>query len=187
MASKHKDYFAALYRVAKVINSSLDPQRVLDEIVNGVTLTMGAKASAIRLLSPNRQELKMGASYGLSRGYLRKGRVMVDKSGLDQEALKGSAVCMLDAQNDPAFQYQDRARAEGIRSICVVPLKVGRRKIGVVRVYSEKKRQWSDREIQFLEAVANLSAIALDNARLHQALRTDYNLLLAFKDRLDDN
>jgi signal transduction protein with GAF and PtsI domain len=187
MANKQKDYFAALYQAAKVINSSLEPKKVLSEIVKGVTKTMGAKACAIRLLDRSRKELVMGAAHGLSKGYVRKGKVLVAKSGLDRQALAGGSVCMLDAQSDPAFQYQDRAQAEGIRSICVVPLKAGRKKIGVVRVYSDKKRQWSEREIMFLEAVANLSAIALENARLHEALKTDYDLLLAFHDRLDDN
>ena len=187
MPVKRKDYFKALYRVAKTVNSSLDPGKVLGEIVKATTAAMGAKAAAIRVLDPRRKELVMGAAHGLSKGYLRKGKVLVDKSGLDRAALKGGAVCMLDAQNDDAFQYQDRAKAEGIRSICVVPLKAGRKTIGVVRVYSDKKRQWSDEEIQFLEAVANLSAIALENARLHQALKTDYQLLLAHTGRLDDN
>ena len=75
----------------------------------------------------------------------------------------------MDAQNDPSFQYGDRAKTEGIQSICVVPLKVGKRAIGVLRVYSDTKREWSDEEERFLEAAANLSAIALDNARLHRA------------------
>ena len=187
MAAKGKDYFKALYRVAKVINSSLEPAKVLEEIVKAVTQTMGAKASVIRLLGPRRRELILGAAYGLSKGYLRKGKVLVDKSGLDKDALRGGAVCLLDAQNDPRFQYPERARAEGIRSLCVVPLKVGRKSIGVLRVYSQRKREWKPQEIEFLEAVANLSAIALENARLHKALQTDYDLLVAHKYRLDDN
>ncbi|MBU1274835.1 MAG: GAF domain-containing protein [Proteobacteria bacterium] len=187
MAGKQKNYFEALYQVAKVVNSSLDPATVLGEIAKGVTAALGAKASAIRLLDNRRKELMMGASHGLSKGYLRKGKVLVDKSGLDKEALKGGPVCIMDAQSDPAFQYGDRAKAEGIRSICVVPLRVGKRSIGVLRVYSEKKRDWSDEEQRFLEAAANLSAIALENARLHRALKTDYNLLVAHEYRLDDN
>lgn len=187
MADKEKNYFEALYQVAKVVNSSLDPSQVLDEIVTSVSQAIGAKASAIRLLDPRRKELVMGAAHGLSEGYLRKGKVLVDKSGLDKEALKGGPVCILDAQNDPGFQYGDRAKNEGIKSICVVPLKVGKRAIGVLRVYSDAERQWSEGEERFLEAAANLSAIALDNARLHRALKTDYNLLVAHEYRLDDN
>ncbi len=187
MAGKQKNYFEALYQVAKVVNSSLEPAKVLAEIVKSITAALGAKASAIRLLDHRRKELVMGASHGLSQGYLRKGKVLVDKSGLDQAALKGGPVCILDVQSDPAFQYGDRAKAEGIRSICVVPMRVGKRAIGVLRVYSENKREWSDEEQRFLEAAANLSAISLENARLHRALKTDYNLLVAHEYRLDDN
>ncbi|MDO9585827.1 MAG: hypothetical protein Q7I93_05005 [Syntrophales bacterium] len=48
-------------------------------------------------------------------------------------------------------------------------------------------RKFSDQEIRFLEAVANLSAIALDNARLHQKLQADCDLMAAHKYRIDDN
>ena len=62
-----------------------------------------------------------------------------------------------------------------------------KKSIGVLRAYTEKVRQFTRDEIKFLEAVANLSAIALENARLHQALRRDYDLLVEHKYRLDDN
>jgi GAF domain-containing protein len=35
--------------------------------------------------------------------------------------------------------------------------------------------------------VANLSAIALDNARLYKALKTNFELLVEHKYRIDDN
>jgi GAF domain-containing protein len=35
--------------------------------------------------------------------------------------------------------------------------------------------------------VANLSAIALDNARLYNALKTNFELLVEHKYRIDDN
>jgi GAF domain-containing protein len=69
----------------------------------------------------------------------------------------------------------------------VVPLMIGEKPIGVLRVYSGEIRRFDADEVQFLEAVANLSAIALENARLHQALQTDYDLLVAHKYRVDDN
>jgi GAF domain-containing protein len=64
---------------------------------------------------------------------------------------------------------------------------VEKKAIGILRVYSEKVREFEEQEVKFLEAVANLSAIALENARLHQALRKDYDLLIDHKYRLDDN
>jgi GAF domain-containing protein len=79
------------------------------------------------------------------------------------------------------------AKTEGIKSLIVAPMSTGHRVIGMLRVYTNKVREFSTQEIQFLEAVANLSALALDNARLHQVLQTDYDLLVAHKYRLDDN
>lgn len=187
MKGKEKDYFAALYDVARVINASLEPTKVLNEIAQCVAETMKVKACTIRLLDSKKKTLLMGACHGLSHGYIQKGPVVVKESGLDRKALKGQVIYLADAQTDKDFQYNAKAKAEGIRSVLVVPLMVGKRAIGVLRAYSARIRQFGEQEIKFMEAVANLSAIALENARMHQALKTDYDLLVAHEYRLDDH
>jgi signal transduction protein with GAF and PtsI domain len=187
MAKKGKDYFKALYDVAKVINASLKPEKVLAQIVQCVAEAMEAKACSLRVLDSKRERLLMGGSWGLSEGYIRKGPVLVKESGLDQNALQGETVWLENAQTDKAFQYQSKAQAEGIKSVLVVPLMLGAKAIGVLRVYSSEIRKFDDDEVRFLEAVANLSAIALENARMHQVLRTDFDLLVAHEFRVDDN
>ncbi len=74
MNDKEMDYFHALYDVARVINASLDPSRVLDEIVQCVAKAMRVKACSLRLLDSREKKLIMGAVYGLSETYLHKGR-----------------------------------------------------------------------------------------------------------------
>ena len=187
MPDKKKDYFTALFEVAKVVNASLTPSRVLEEIVSCVAKTMRVKACSLRILDSRGKKLRMGAQFGLSEGYIRKGPVLVKESGLDKKALKGKAMWLKNAQRDDDFQYKDKAKAEGIKSVLVVPLIVEKKAIGVIRVYTARERKFSEDEIKFMEAVANLSAIALENAKLHQALRKDYDLLVAHKYRLDDN
>ncbi len=187
MKGKKMDYFAALYNVAKVINASLDLPHVLSEIVRCVTENMGVKASSLRLLDPRKKKLLLAATHGLTTGYIRKGPVLVEKSGLDRKALKGKSILIKDAQTDKNFQYRDRAKEEGIKSVLVVPLGIGKKIIGVLRVYTDRVRDFSGKDIQFLEAVASLSTLAIENARLHQNLKTDCDLLTAYKFRLDDN
>jgi signal transduction protein with GAF and PtsI domain len=187
MPVKKMDFFSALYDVAKVINASLDLPQVLNQVVEVVAATMGVKASSLRLLDRGRKRLLLAATHGLTAGYVRKGPVLVAKSGLDRKAIKGETVWIKDAKTDKNFQYGDRAREEGIASVFVVPLMVGKKAIGVVRVYSDKIRAFSEQETRFLEAVAHLSALAIENARLHQELKTEYDLLSAYKYRLDDN
>jgi signal transduction protein with GAF and PtsI domain len=187
MKGKKMDYFVALYNVARVINASLELHQVLSEIVQCVTDTMGVKASSLRLLDPRKKKLLLAAIYGLTDGYVRKGPVLVEKSGLDRKVLKGKSIWIKDAQTDKNFQYGERAKEEGIKSVLVVPMDVGKKIIGVLRVYTDKVHEFSEKDIQFLEAVANLSAIAIENARLHENLRTECDLLSAHKYRLDDN
>jgi signal transduction protein with GAF and PtsI domain len=184
---KEKNYFAALYNVSKVINASLDPSHVLSEIVKSVATTMDVKGCSIRLLSSRKTKLLMGAIFGLSEDYIHKGPIIVKESGVDQKVLKGKTIFIKDVQTDKDFQYRAKAKAEGIKSILVVPLKVGKKVIGVLRVYTSHVYEFGVEDVQFLEAAANLSAIALDNARLHKITATNYDLLLAHKYRIDDN
>jgi len=187
MTIKEKDYFTALYEVAKVINASLEPSEVLKKIVECVARAMGVKACSIRLLDARGKRLLMGAACGLSRGYLVKGPVLVKESGIDRKALGGKTIWIRDARSDRGFQYSAEARKEKIRSVLVTPLLVGKKAIGVLRAYTGEERKFDKQEIRFLEAVANLSAIALDNARLYNALKTNFDLLVEHKYRIDDN
>ncbi len=187
MKGKDVDYFVALYDVARVINASLDLSKVLEKIVQCVVKAMGVKASSIRLLDSRDRMLVLGAANGLSKGYVRKGPILVEESGLDRKVLKGRSVWLKDAQTAKDFQYGSMAKAEGIKSVLVVPLILEKKAIGVLRVYTDKIRKFRDDELKFLRAVANLSAIALDNARMHETLQTRCDLMVAHKYRIDDN
>ncbi|MDA8124223.1 MAG: GAF domain-containing protein [Deltaproteobacteria bacterium] len=187
MKGKDVDYFAALYDVAKVINASLEPSKVLEKIVQSVVKAMNVKASSIRLLDSRARMLVMGAASGLSKGYVRKGPILIEESGLDRKVLQGRTVWLKDVQTAKDFQYGAKAKAEGIKSILVVPLLVEKKAIGVLRVYADKVREFKADELKFLKAVANLSAIALDNAHMHQTLQTRCDLMAAHKYRIDDN
>jgi signal transduction protein with GAF and PtsI domain len=187
MKRKDVDYFVALYDVAKVINASLDPSKVLEKIVQSVVNAMGVKAGSIRLLDSRERLLVLGAESGLSRGYVRKGPILIEESGLDRKVLKGKTIWIENVQTDKDFQYGAKAKAEGIKSVLVVPLMLERKAIGVLRVYADRVRKFRDEEIKFLKAVANLSAIALDKARMHETLQTRCDLMAEHKYRIDDN
>jgi signal transduction protein with GAF and PtsI domain len=187
MKKKEMDYFAALYDVARVINASLEPVLVLEKIVQCVAKAMDVKAASIRLLDDREKKLILGGACGLSEAYLHKGPILIDESGIDKKALKGKTIYLKDAQTDKGFQYGEKAKAEGIKSVLVVPLMVEKKAIGVLRVYSDKVREFHEKELKFLQAVADLSAIAIENARLHQILQVRCELMTAHKYRIDDN
>lgn len=182
MASQ--DFFRALWGVATVINSSLDTGTVLDKITEQTATALNCKASTIRLLDRTRKVLLASAAYGLSDGYMRKGPVEVAKSGMDGEVLAGKTIHLRDACSDGRFQYPSAAKSERLTSVLSTPLIVGGKAIGILRVYSATERDFTNEEEDFMKAVASISAIAIENARLHEALRADYEIVSKYNVRI---
>lgn len=181
MKSHETSYFKSLYELATVINSSLNPQVVLQKVVEEVAKVLSTKACTLRLLDRTGKLLLASASFGLSKGYLRKGQVDLLKSRIDADVLtSGKIVHIKNVTQDDRFQYPDAARAEGIVSIMVAPLLVERKPVGILRVYTAEERDFSQDDQDFLMAAAHISAIAIENARLHDALRSDYELLTQY-------
>lgn len=173
MDTKQGRYYRALYQVAVTINTTLEAPQVLRSIAEGTAAALEAKACSIMLLSPDRRELIHSAAHGLSDWYMRKGPVSVDLSMA--EALAGHPVAIFDAGTDPRVQYRPQAVQEGIASILSVPIRLRQEIIGVMRVYTAQPRDFSAEDIEFVEAVANLGAIALENARRYEEVKTDFD------------
>ena len=172
-----RDFFRALRDVALVINSSLEPKHVLYKITEQTAITMGCKASTIRLLDSTGRFLLPSAAYGLSEKYMRKGPVEIKRSGMDSEVLSGKIIHLKDAAADGRFQYPEAARSEGLVSVLSAPLMADKKTIGLIRVYSDVEREFSTDEQTFMEAVAAVSTLAIENSRLHEALRNNYELM----------
>ena len=164
--------FDSFYRFAQQINTSLDLKQVLATLLLQSVRELNVKAGAIRLLGPKRETLHLAAAYGLSDAYLQKGPIIVVQSPIDVHVLKESKpVTIADIGQEATLQYREEAMKEGIRSIMVVPLDVRGTVIGVMRFYSAQLRRFSDEAVSFAMAVADLGAVAIENAKLHELLK----------------
>lgn len=175
MEGRELRYYNCLYEAAAAINSSLTPESVLAAIVENVTKSLDVKGCSIMLLTPDRKVLLHTAHHGLSKRYVRKGSVSADIS--IAETLKGRPVTILDATMDARVQYREQAKKEGIASLLSVPVKLRGEVVGVLRVYTAQPRRFTDSDLFFVSAVANLGAIALENARLHDSVKKGYDAL----------
>jgi GAF domain-containing protein len=167
------EYFRALYRVVTAVNSSLHLHTVLNLVAEKVAEAMNVKACSLRLLDRATDTLAISAMYGLSQQYMQKGPVQLEKSQLDQEVLQGQAVYIRNVATDPRFQYPEQAHTEGIVSVFCVPLTCKGQSHGVLRVYSDVERSFDAFDEEFLRTLANVSALAIENARLYSALKQD--------------
>jgi GAF domain-containing protein len=166
-----------LNEVAEKINMSLQPKEVAGLIVEHTAKALGVKACSLGLLDEKGKILALAAASGLG-SYLRKGSVEVEKSLLDKEALKGKVAFIENAQTDFRWPFPEEAKQEGIFSVMVAPLVVKKRRVGVIRIYSDKPHKFSASEQQFLKAIARHASIALENARLYELALKNYDQLV---------
>lgn len=167
-------YFEALYEITLRISSSLDLEHVLAYLTEEAARAVGARASSVRLLDKDGRRLEMQAVFGLSEDYLDKGPVDLQRSPVDREILAGHATQLADVTSDPNFQYPLEAAREGIVSVASVPLIAHARPIGVLRVYSAERRTFTEPDMRFLTAVADLAALSIEHARLYDRMRQNF-------------
>jgi signal transduction protein with GAF and PtsI domain len=172
MKTRNRIYFDSFKEVVKAVNSTLDRQQVLDLLVSNVAEVMDLKACAICMLHGKKRTLELLASHGLSENYINKGPLDADKSIAD--AMDGKTVMVYRASEDPRIQYPEEAVREGIASIVSVPLTCRERVFGVLRLYTAEPREFPKTAMDFAEALAEVGALAIENARMHEAIKEDY-------------
>jgi signal transduction protein with GAF and PtsI domain len=166
-----------LIEVSRSISSTLSLNEVLAKIVENAAKAFGFKAASIRLLDAERKTLEIKATYGLSEEYLKKGPIEVEKSPIDIECMEGRPVIIADVSRDGRLQYPEEIIKEGIRAILSVPLSIRGTVIGVLRVYTSNPYSFTPNEIDFISALASSGAIAIENARLYEHIKIEYEEL----------
>jgi GAF domain-containing protein len=158
-------------KLAAGISSSLDVKAILQTLTEDVAKNLDVKAASVRLLDDDKRTLKLVASFGLSEKYLNKGPISADKS--IAMALKGKPVVVKNAFTDEGVQYKKEKKEEGIVSILCVPIKSKDDVIGVLRLYSDRKRDFTDDEITLVTALAYQGGLAIQNACLYLVVQDD--------------
>jgi GAF domain-containing protein len=177
MKDSEYTYYSAFIRITGAISSSIDLKTVLHLIVKSTCETTDSKGCTLMLLDEKGEGLEVKSFYGLSEQYVTKGPLAADKSIAD--TLKGEPVIIEEAASDPRVQYPLEARHEGIASIVSVPIRLRERIIGVLRLYTSVPCRFTKDDTDFLSAVAVQSGLAIDNARMHEQVRSHFEKRMA--------
>lgn len=173
MFEKNHDYFRAFVNVSKTISSSLDFQTVLDEIVENAVKYLELSAGAISIWNKGGNRLEMIAHVNISQDFLNKGPVYADKS-MPRALTTKQPVIIPNIEDDAELQYPEACRKEGIKAILSIPIIFKENVIGVVRLFDNKIRTFDEKEIEFMSSLADLGAIAIENARFLGQLKKDH-------------
>ena len=162
--------FESLVNVGQTINSTLNLDDALKIITREACQLMTGKMSSVLLLDDSREWLDLRASCGAGETYLNKPRLSVAESLLGIVLRRKKPIQVENVQTSSRYQNVEIARREGLISLLSVPLVFGGQAIGALSVYTGKPHVFSNEEIRILFALADLSAIAIEKARLYERI-----------------
>jgi signal transduction histidine kinase len=173
----------SLARVSRTINSALNLDEVLQIITTEACELMQAKMCSLMMIDETRTWLNLRASFGAGEAYIRKPRLSVQESLIGAVVRRKRPIHVENVQTSSRFQNVEVARQEGLVSLLSAPLLFAGEAIGALNVYTDKPYHYSDEEIRILSAFAELSAIAIEKARLYERV-VDVEELLRQNEKL---
>jgi len=173
--------YETLIRITKSIAMIRDPEEIVLITVEGVTHALDVKGCTLFLFSTKSDELKLASSYGLSDEYLDKGPINSLRS-IASALQDGQPVAIFDVTDDPRIQYPEAARNEGIASILSVPIIIGEKITGCMRVYTAKRWEFTLDDVNFVQAVAQVVGMALEMCRVNKGLKDSIDILKTMRD-----
>ena len=172
--------YETILSVTRAVAMSRNPEEVALLAVESVKTALEIKGCALLLFNRKTDELQVAASHGLSEEYLNKGPISSIRSIAG--SLREGPVAIYDVTDDPRIQYPAEAQREGISSILSVPIIVGKKPIGALRVYSAEPWEASLEDVNFVQALAEIAGMALELSRLYQGLKDSIEILKAKRD-----
>ncbi len=155
---------SALLDASRAI-TTLELQSVLDIIVERVSTTLGAELTIAFLLEEGQRLMPhaIQGSQELEKLILTLGQDTVDHVLQTYQPLR-----IDDAQDDPRFPALGQTSGQ-VRCTLAVPLITHNDLIGVLEVVNQSRRaHFTDADEAMLSAFANMTAVAIEKARLHE-------------------
>ncbi len=159
-----------LARVGQTINSALNLDDALQVITREACLMMQAKMCSLLMLDESREWLDLRASWGAGKPYLQKPRVSAAESLVGIVVRRRKPIQVENVQTSSRYQNTGVARREGLVALLSVPLIFAGEPIGALNIYTGGPYKFSNEEIRILSALAELSGLAIEKARLYERI-----------------
>jgi PAS domain S-box-containing protein len=161
-----------LARTGSLLATELDPETVLEEVVQQAPPMVGADACAVRVLKGNELVLTAACGEGVAELVGTRSSTTGRLAGDVFQSRTPAAVS--DTSNDVRYAEADPLLAAGFSAYLGVPLVgPGGTVHGVLSLYARRPRTWRKEEIEAVEALAASTSGALANAELFTSVTLD--------------
>jgi signal transduction histidine kinase len=157
-----------LHEVSRKVNSQLNLQKLLDEIMDLAVELLQAEKGVILFRNAVTGELEAQVARAIDKKVLSN-FIAMSRSVIDKVANDGRSLFFERVPDPKPSDAGKSIHRYNIKSVLCVPLRTREQLIGVIYLDTTKPNQFFKKDdVFFLEAFANLAGIAIENAKSYQ-------------------
>ncbi|HTU40489.1 MAG TPA: sigma 54-interacting transcriptional regulator [Candidatus Aquilonibacter sp.] len=167
LSRQAEDRLKLILELTNQVVSKLNFQELLQAISVSVREVMHCDAAAIMLPDPDAIHLRVHAlDFPGNRGFFKKDIVVPIEGTLPGEAFRSGAPFVLNRLDSARVspEMYAKAAAEGVNSLCDMPMISRDRSLGVLALASREENAFDQDDVAFLSQVARQVAIGVENA-----------------------
>jgi adenylate cyclase len=174
---RERSEMEALLHVTQVVNSSLNLDQVLNQVMDQIIQLTQAERGFLMLIN-DKGALEFRIARNMDQETIGGSDFNISRTIVQRVAERGEPVVTTNAQEDPRFSAQESVVSYNLRSILCVPLRLKDKVTGVIYADNRiKSGLFGERHRDILTAFANQAAIAIDNASLFASVVSAKNLM----------
>ena len=171
-----------LLKVCRTLNARLEPQIVLREVIHAAMGLADSEAASILLHDEQTHQLHLAAIEPATGENCRFTPMSPEESIAGKAFSQRAPQIVNDLSATPALKRQSNATAcHADRNLIAVPLLLEDATLGVLEVCDKRHGAFQQEDVKFLSILASHAAIALQNARLKEAVRLARKEILYIK------
>ena len=181
--TKFENFFHVFRDINRAMYRTRSFQEAMNVAVNKSAEALNAKGALLRILNRDSGEFEVGAACGLGERYLSKGPVSTESLMIDLPDLYTVKI-IDDIWHAPRVEYPQEARDEGVRMMVDIPLSVDDQMIGLIRIYLDHRREFTEDELDFSITLAKQCACIIERVRLLEDQQARFDHLASQMDKM---
>lgn len=167
-----------LRKIMTALSRNLEPRAVIDMVTEAAVRLTRASGAIVMLHVPETDEFEIASQSAGRPGVQIRGMRFPTKESLAVRVIRtGRSFRCRDATTDPRPMLRALVDIGHVRGLLIVPLRTSEGAIGTLNVSSYAARLFSDRDRRVLMRLGQHASVAIQNARLFDAVRSHRHLL----------
>ncbi|HEX5410681.1 MAG TPA: sigma 54-interacting transcriptional regulator [Terriglobia bacterium] len=166
------EHLRTLLEINNAIVTNLSQEALLRSIAESLRVGVPFDRAALTIYQPGREVFRFVAIEGRAVSNYFRPRLEISpvNNSVGWVFHHQRPILRQDLEQEQQYENERRLAAEGMRSHCVVPLIVRGKSIGTLNVAHTHPGQYSQKNAEFLQEVANQVALAVENMQAYEEI-----------------